>query len=159
MNKIKKLYKDLINTQASPESLALGFATGTLIAILPTPGFGIFIGLFLALLFKKINKLSLIIAFSVWNPFLLIPVYGLCYLLGDLLFTPDPNIRFTYQLFNEIYHYSGKFIVGNLLIATSGALISYYLVYQLICLRQDRKGTETGKVFKMIWFTRFYKVK
>lgn len=148
MNKIKKIYSDLITTRASPESLALGFATGTFIAILPTPGFGIFIGLFLALLFKKINKLGIIVAFSVWNPFLLIPVYWLSYMLGDLLFIPDPNIHFTYEMANEIYHYSGKFIIGNLFIATSVALISYYTVYQLLCLRQTRK--ETGKAFKMI---------
>lgn len=157
MQKIRKIYRDLISTQASPESMALGFATGTLIAILPTPGFGIFVGLFFAMLFKNIHKLGVIIAFTLWNPFVLIPVYWLCYMLGDLLFTPNPNIHFTYQLVNEIYHYSGKFMIGNLLIAFPAAIASYYAVYHLLRCRQHRKVTR--KPWKMIWFTQFYKVK
>ncbi len=157
MNKIKKLYADLINTQASPESLALGFAIGTLIAILPTPGFGIFVALFVSFLYKKINRLGIIVAFSIWNPVVLIPVYWLCYILGDMMFTPNPDIRFAYELLNEVYHYSGKFMIGNLLIAVSVSLTSYYLVYQLLYLRNHRK--EANKAFKMVWFTQFYKVK
>lgn len=157
MNKIFKLCKSLIETNASPSSIALGFATGTLIAILPTPGFGIFIALFLAIIFKKINKIGIIAAFSVWNPLILVPTYWLCYLLGDSVFTPDPGLHFHYELANQIYHHSGKFLVGNFFIATFTAFISYYIVFHLISLRKEKVTFKN--VSKFYSFSQIYKIK
>lgn len=149
MEKIIRTWKNLANTNASPSSIALGFAIGTLIAILPTPGFGIFIGFFLAILFKNINKLGVIVAFSIWNPLILIPTYWICYLLGDIVFTPDPRLHFNYELANQIYHHSGKFLIGNFFIAISTSLISYYTIFYLISLRKERKSLK--KSFKLFY--------
>lgn len=157
MKKIIIICKNLAESNATPSSIALGFATGTLIAILPTPGFGIFIALLLALIFKNINKIGIIAAFSVWNPLILVPTYWLCYLLGDSVFTPDPSLHFDYELINQIYHHSGKFLIGNFFIAFSGALISYYGVFYFISLRKDKSISK--KTFKLYWANQIYKLK
>lgn len=157
MNKIIRIYKSLAESNAAPNSIALGFATGTLIAILPTPGFGIFIALLLALIFKNINKIGIIAAFSVWNPFILVPTYWLCYVLGDSVFTPDPSLHFDYELINQIYHHSGKFLIGNFFIAFLGAFISYYSVLYFISLRKGKNISI--KTFKLYWISQMYKLK
>lgn len=157
MKKIVRLCKGLAESNAAPSSIALGFATGTLIAILPTPGFGIFIALLLAFIFKNINKIGVIAAFSVWNPLILVPTYWLCYVLGDSVFTPDPSIHFNYALINQIYHHSGKFLIGNLFIALLGAFVSYYCVLYFISLRKSK--STFIKTFKLYWNNQIYKLK
>ncbi len=157
MNKIIKYCKELVQTNASPASIALGFAMGTFIAILPTPGFGIFIGLFLAIIFKRINKIGLIAAFSIWNPLLLLPTYWVCYLLGDLIFQPDPMLKFDIEIVNQIYHYSGKFLIGNFFIALTVAALSYYLVFYIVSLHRERKSWKG--IFNFFWINQFNKAK
>lgn len=157
MNKIIRYCRKLLQTNASPESISLGFAVGTLIAILPTPGFGIFIGLFLAILFKKINKIGLVAAFSVWNPLLLLPAYWFSYLIGDLVFQPDPAIKFASEYINQVYHNSGKFLVGNCFLAIITASMSYYAIFYLIISYKEKKSLK--KIFNFYWFNQFSKVK
>ena len=143
--KIIKQVKEILKSKSSPESIAMGFSLGTLIAILPTPGFGIFVALFIALFFKKINKLGILASFTVWNPVLVAPLYWLSYELGDSFFTPNPSIHFDLALFDQLYHYSGKFIFGNALIAILLSCLSYFAVY-LITQRYLRKREVEGLI-------------
>jgi len=130
-SKLKEYLEDILKTNSSPESIAMGFSLATLIAILPTPGFGIFIALFIALIFKKINKVAIMAAFVVWNPLVLAPLYWLSYMLGDLFYKPDPSMQFDIAIFNQLYHYSGKFILGNATLASIFAFASYFITYAL----------------------------
>ena len=57
--KLKHHFQEVLKTKTSPHSIALGFAIGTLIDILPTLGFGFFLGLLVGLIFEKVNKYSL----------------------------------------------------------------------------------------------------
>lgn len=157
MNKLIEYLQNLLKAQASTQSVALGFAVGTLIALLPTPGFGIFIGLFLAILFKKINKIGIVAAFSVWNPLMVIPAYWVSYLLGDLVFQPDPNMKFDLEIATQVYHTSGKFLVGNFFIAVLTAILSYYAIFRLITLYKKKKSIK--KTFNLFWLNQFYRVK
>lgn len=124
-------HDDILKSDSGAESIAMGFSLATLIAILPTPGFGIFLSLFIALFFKKINKVAILASFVVWNPLVLAPVYWLSYILGDALYQPDPSIHFDLAIFNQLYHYSGKFILGNATIAITCAILGYLLVFSL----------------------------
>lgn len=130
-SKIIGYHDDMLKSNSSAESIAMGFSLATLIAILPTPGFGIFLSLFIALFFKKINKVAIVASFAIWNPLVLAPVYWLSYILGDVLYQPDPSMHFDLAIFNQLYHYSGKFILGNATIAITFAILGYLFVFTL----------------------------
>lgn len=140
---IVRQFKDILKSNSSPESLAMGFSLGTLIAILPTPGFGVFVALFIALFFKKINKVAILASFTFWNPVIVAPIYWLSFELGHLFFTPDPSIRFDMAIFDQLYHYSGKFILGNAMIAIFMSTISYVIVY-FLAVKYLRKKSIQG---------------
>lgn len=124
--------KEILKNNGNPESIAMGFSLGTLIAILPTPGFGLFLALFIALFFKKINKIAIIASFTLWNPLVLAPIYWFSYVLGDFFYTPDPSIKFDLAIFDHLYHYSGKFILGNATIALIMSTLGYVVIYTLV---------------------------
>lgn len=130
-SKLIGYHNEILKSNSSAESIAMGFSLATLIAILPTPGFGIFLALFIALFFKKINKIAIVASFAIWNPLALAPVYWFSYALGDALYQPDPSMHFDLAIFNELYHYSGKFILGNATIAITFAILGYLLVFSL----------------------------
>ncbi len=130
-SKIVAYHDDILKSNGSAESVAMGFSLATLIAILPTPGFGVFLALFIALFFKKINKVAIVASFAFWNPLVLAPIYWLSYVLGDSLYQPNPSTHFDLAIFNELYHYSGKFILGNATIAISFSILGYLFMYTL----------------------------
>jgi uncharacterized protein (DUF2062 family) len=131
-HKLISYSKEILKSNGNPESIAMGFSLGTLIAILPTPGFGIFLALFIALFFKKINKIAIVASFTLWNPLILAPIYWFSYELGDLFYTPDPSIKFDLAIFDQLYHYSGKFILGNATIALIMSTMGYVVIYTLV---------------------------
>ncbi|MFP4089779.1 MAG: DUF2062 domain-containing protein [Cyclobacteriaceae bacterium] len=125
-----KFLFNLLQSNSTPEAIAAGFALGTSIAILPTPGFGIFLALFITVFFKKINKLAIAAAFTIWNPLVQAPLYWLSYVLGGLLFKPDPSLKFDIAIFDQLYHYSSRFLLGNLLIVIIITPIVYVVAYR-----------------------------
>ena len=58
--KFKKRLEEVLEIKTSPHSIAAGFAIGTFIAILPTFGLGLFIGIILLFIFKRISKISML---------------------------------------------------------------------------------------------------
>lgn len=142
-SKLNKYREDILKSNGSPESIAMGFSLATLIAILPTPGFGVFLALFIALFFKKINKIAIVASFAIWNPLVLAPIYWLSYLLGNTIFHPDPSMHFDLAIFNQLYHYSGRFILGNATIAISFAIIGYLVVLALVQHYMKKKTVQS----------------
>lgn len=138
--------KEILKSKSSPESIAMGFSLGTLIAILPTPGFGVFIALFIAIFFKKMSKLAILISFTFWNPIIVAPLYWLSYELGGLFFTPNPSIQFDLAIFDQLYHYSGRFILGNAMIALLLSPLSYLTVYFLTAKYLRRQDEIKGMI-------------
>jgi len=126
--KLRKYFKELIEIKSTPNEIALGFAVGTAIAVLPTFGLGIFIGLAIVFLFKKVSKLSMLVSFAFWNPLVLIPTTALSYYLGNLLFSGGPILNLKFSILNVIYLYTRRFLLGNLIVTTVLTLISYFLV-------------------------------
>lgn len=144
--KVKHHFKEVMHIKTSPNSIALGFAIGALIAVLPTFGFGLLIGLLVILLFKKINKFSMIIAFAVFNPLILIPLYMLSYKIGYILFGNVPIIRYDVVLLDQIYHFSRRFLIGNLMLAVIIAIMCYFLIRWLVWLyRRKKKNKNINK--------------
>ena len=131
-SKMREHFDGVIKTKTSSRSIALGFAIGTLISILPTPGMNLLIGLLIILIFKSISKISLIASIFFWNPLTLIPIYYLSYALGNALLPSPQTTVFDIQMFNLIYNFSRNYIIGNLIIATIFTVGSYYLIYHLV---------------------------
>ena len=92
--KIKNYAQDVFTEKTTPHSIALGFAIGTLISILPTPGFNLLLALLVSIISKKVNRVSLFIGILFWNPLTSPVVYYLSYTLGDLIFGATPIIMY-----------------------------------------------------------------
>lgn len=138
-NKLKKHFEEVIKVKETPHEIAMGFAIGTAIAVLPTFGLGIFIGILIILIFKKVSKISMFLAFAFWNPILLIPLAALSYSIGDFLLKGEPVIKFKIGLINQIFIYSRRFLIGNLIITIALTIISYYLIYFLVKKYQKKE--------------------
>ncbi|MBU0466533.1 MAG: DUF2062 domain-containing protein [Nanoarchaeota archaeon] len=138
IQKIKKHLREVIELKTSPREIATGFALGTLLAILPTFGFGILMGLLVILIFKGISKISMIAAFAIWNPLVLIPIAALSYKIGDLILSEAPKYTFRIEIINQVYVYSRRFILGNIIVATIFTIISYFVVYFFVNRYQNK---------------------
>jgi len=110
----------------------MGFAVGTFIAILPTFGLGIFIGLLVLLIFKKISKISMFISFAIWNPLVLILLYPLAHNIGNIILSPFPTTNFKFEILNQLFIYTGRFILGSLILATTVSIICYLILFYTI---------------------------
>jgi uncharacterized protein len=121
------LYK-ILSTKGSEHSIALGFAVGTFFCILPTFGFTIWLLIILSLIFKRINKLALFGSLIVWNPFLLFPTYYLAYRLGNWIYRNSPVVDFKFTLSYQIYNLSRRFLIGDLILAVSISILSYFII-------------------------------
>lgn len=123
---LKHHFKEVLALKTTPHEIALGFSVGTTIAILPTPGISILIGLLIILLYERISKISLFAAMAIFNPFVMAPVYVASYSLGNLLLgnAPVEIIGFT-----GIWEYTRRFLLGNVIIAGIIGMLSYYTIY------------------------------
>jgi uncharacterized protein (DUF2062 family) len=123
----------------------MGFSIGTLIAILPTPGVSILLCIIVALIYKKVNKLTLFGSLAFWNPITMAPIYYFSYAIGHSLFGSIPVMRFKVYLFNAIYNFSRQYLVGNFIIAVVVSTISYFIVRQIaIVYEEDRIKNRLG---------------
>lgn len=130
--KIKNHIKTVLTIKENPKEIAAGFTLGTILAVLPTFGLGIFLGLGLMFIFRKISKISMFAAFGVWNAAVLIPVYSLSYLIGNLILGDmifSSNFKFIVN--EQLYIYSMKFLLGNAILAVIISISAYLLIYRI----------------------------
>ncbi|MBU0979625.1 MAG: DUF2062 domain-containing protein [Nanoarchaeota archaeon] len=139
IERLKWHFHEVLKTKKSAHSIALGFAIGTFIAVLPTFGFGLLVGFLIILIFKRVNKFSLIGAFIIWNPLTLALLYYLSYELGNLLFGPKPLVNIDLTIFEQAYHFTLRFLVGNAILAVIFAVTSYFLVRKIVMSYQKRE--------------------
>jgi uncharacterized protein len=136
--KIKKHFLEVLETKNSPHSIAFGFAVGTLIAILPTLGFGILIGLALLLVFKNINKFSMLFSFAVWNPFLLVSFSPLQIKLGAYLLRDVGIQKYKFKILNTLFVYSRNYLLGTFIFAIVFTILSYFIILFLVYKYQKK---------------------
>ncbi|MFH1849696.1 MAG: DUF2062 domain-containing protein [archaeon] len=118
--------------KSSPHSIALGFAVGTLIGILPTPGISFITGGIVILMFKSISKISLFAALVLFNPFVNIPFDIASYKLGNYIFQNAPVHEFTIPFLNTVYRFTRRYLVGNAIIAVLMSILSYFMVKKAV---------------------------
>jgi uncharacterized protein (DUF2062 family) len=137
LNKIRTVKK-------SPNYIALGFALGTLLAILPTPGISIIFGIILLLIFPKISKISMVAAIAVWNPFVTAPIYALSYQIGDLFFRNHEVLRLELTFLNQAWHFSKRLLFGSSIIGLTASLLSFFMIrYSVLAYRNRLKNRRT----------------
>ena len=136
---IKKHFKEVLEVKMSPQAIAMGFAIGTLIAILPTMGLGIFIGLLVLLVLKRISKISMFISFAIWNPIVLTILYPIEYWIGDMVLPNLPIINFKLQVANQLFLYTRRFLFGSFLLSIFLSIISYVVVLIIVSKYQKKK--------------------
>jgi uncharacterized protein len=139
MKKMRKSFMNVVSINNTPHSIALGFAIGTFIAIFPTMGLDIPIAFLVALLYKKVNKLSLFGSFIFWNPIFSIPIMMLSYQIGDFLFGSFPVTAFDSSLLNHLLDFGRRFAVGLAICAVFISIISYFLVRMIAEIYQRRQ--------------------
>lgn len=135
-------WHDFLYTEATPHSLALAFALGTLISVLPTPGLNIALAAGLTAVNKSLNRSGLFGAVAVWNAVVVAPLYALSYELGEFLFG---QTALTLPMGMPVWvetavRFCQQFLIGNLIIAAVTAAVSYGVVYSLAAWRQKKKG-------------------
>jgi len=126
--RLRRRMSRFLDTSASPEAMARSFALGTLISVLPTPGFNIALAALLAARFKQLNKASLLAAIGVWNGFVVAPLYALSYQLGEILFGVAPTGLMGVPFQVAALSLLKGFLVGNVLIALLITAVSYLIV-------------------------------
>jgi uncharacterized protein len=143
-DKLKEHFLEVIKTKTSPHTIGLGFAIGTFISILPTPGFNIILGLLILLIFKKVNKFSLFAAIFFWNPLTSIPIYYFSYQIGDSLFGSSSIMVYELTLLGKIYLYARRFLVGNIILALITSTTSYFILRGIFVLYYKKNHSEHG---------------
>jgi uncharacterized protein len=145
---IRRQYVQLLVDKSSSKTIALSFALGTFIAILPTPGFGVFIALLIAYFVKRLNNLSLLASFAFWNPLLLAPVYLLSYKIGDWFFNPTMTMVSDISWINTLVYYLKTYMIGNFISAVVFSVLCYFGVYYVMTFykkKNDAKKIEQEK--------------
>lgn len=128
-DKFKNYLIEIAKIKTTPHEIALGFAIGTFISILPTPGLNLAIAFLIIFLYKKISKISLLGSIFFWNPFTLTPIYILSFKIGNFILGSSPVEKFKIILLNNAYNFTKRYLVGNFILAASISLITYVFIY------------------------------
>ncbi|MBU1854940.1 MAG: DUF2062 domain-containing protein [Nanoarchaeota archaeon] len=128
---LREHFRKVISIKKSPHSIALGFAIGTLIAMLPTFGFGPLFAAILMLIFTKLNKFSLFGSFIIWNPIMMMPFYYLNFKLGNLILGSAPAVKFEFSIMNAVHFLSLRFVLGSIIISTTMVIVCYFIVRKI----------------------------
>lgn len=130
--KVHTYIHELAISRTSERDVAGGAAIGTFIAVLPTPGVSILLGLLVVLIYPKVNKLALFGSMVIWNPLTNIPLTILSYKIGDLIFGSIAAVKYDPTLTSIIIEFSRRYLLGNLIVALTISIISYVVVYHLV---------------------------
>ena len=139
LRKTKGFIKKLLYIKDSPEKIARGLAIGVFWGIIPTFGLAILFSLPTAVLFRG-NKLAAILGTFVANPLTIPFFYPLGYKIGQSILKTAP-LPFSWDILNlkNLFNISKSLLVGNLILAIGLALLTYFLVLQIIVRYRVRR--------------------
>ncbi len=133
---MKKYIRDrihaLVKLDDPPHKLALAFALGVFIAFSPTIGLHMITCLVVGWMFR-LNKLVIITASFINNPWTIVPLYAFCTWFGIKITggdNPVPNIAWNELSLSTMYYvikpYLKPFVVGTLVLGTVAAILLYF---------------------------------
>ena len=144
----RAIFRQILQLEDTNHSIAMGAAVGMFVGLTPTVGVQMIIVMIIAMLtgwFFRFNRVAALIATYISNPVTMLPIYWGCYKVGTL-FLPATVDQ---QQFAEILHYESfsqwcqtmlnllievgwPLILGSLIIAPIGAVITYPCVHYLL---------------------------
>ena len=124
--KLKKHFQEVLAIKKSPKEIALGFAIGTAITLLPIMILEPLIIAFIILIFKKVSKISLLLALIVWNPLVMLMIIPLDYFIGNLFLGDIPIINLHFEFLNQIFRGTLRYLIGSIVTSIVFSFISYF---------------------------------
>jgi len=128
----------LIKLDDPPHKLALAFALGVFVACSPIIGLHVITCLALGWIFR-LNKLVILTASFINNPWTVVPLYGFCIWLGIKITGENravPRIAWDQLSLAKSYivlkPYLWSYVAGTLIVGAVSAVISYFLFYWLV---------------------------
>ncbi len=151
----RRLIRRLLSLDDTPHAVALGTAIGMFVGLTPTVGIQMIIILLVAMATRPLfhfNRVAGLITVYVSNPITMLPMYAAFYVTGSL-FVDAPLSAASFQerfestlggdwteplrfLFTEV---GWPMILGSLLIATIGSVVTYPVVRHLLERRQTQQ--------------------
>ncbi|HAF07432.1 MAG: Uncharacterized protein XD76_0374 [candidate division TA06 bacterium 32_111] len=129
--------KNLIYSNLSADQIANGFAVGVFIGFLPLYGFQTVLSIVAALIFKNVNRISLVTATQLFLPPVIPIVVFLNYLVGSLiLYRKILFLKLT--SFEDIIIYIKPIFIGSLFVGFFFAILSKYII-KFIVIKLRRK--------------------
>ncbi len=122
---LKQEWAKILLGDFTTHHMALGLAIGTIIALLPTFGFSALLALVVIFLFPHINRPTIFLALIIWNPIVQIPIYLFSFHLGSILFSGMPIVEYDFELLNQLYTFTRRFLVAHVLITLSLSIMTY----------------------------------
>ncbi|RMG92310.1 MAG: DUF2062 domain-containing protein [Chloroflexi bacterium] len=136
---LRQKWQVLADADTSPQQVALAFAVGTFISILPTPGVNTLLAVLAAFLFR-LHKGALLASLAVWNVVVVAPFYALSHLIGQAIWrmvhvsaqaTAVPNPTTTLAI---------GFLLGNFIIAVFLTSTSYAIVRSSVAAYRQKSN-------------------
>jgi len=131
-------FRGLLALDDPPHKLALAFALGIFVAFSPTIGLHMISCLAFGWMFR-LNKLVIITASFINNPWTIVPLYGFCVWFGMKITGDDiavPQIAWNELTFSSSYlvlkPYLWSFVAGTLILGVIAAFLSYFLFYWVV---------------------------
>ena len=143
---------ELVKINENPRKLSLAFALGVFIAFSPTIGFHLLTCLVVGWMFR-LNKIVLITASFINNPWTVVPIYGFCIWVGIHLtgrhssVPPIPWDELTYtNSFAVLKPYFLSYFIGTIVVGIVAGLISYVLFYRVIMRYRRRENAPQAQI-------------
>jgi uncharacterized protein (DUF2062 family) len=136
----KRLWESFIQKH-TPQEVAFSFSLGVFITMLPTLGTGVLAFFALAYFFTRLSKIALFASVIVFNPVVKWGVYGTSYSLGRYLLGPVPGVSFESVSLSLGYDVLARLWLGNLILATVVATVSYFVALRTVNGFRTRRGT------------------
>ncbi len=137
--KLKRYMHNILTSDKSDHLIATSYAIGSAIALFPTPGFSTAIGLAFLAIFKKLNKVAVLLSMLVWNAVTVLPIYWLSYKVGENISSTIPPVKTDYDWINSAVLFFKQFIMGNLVITIPLAIISYFVARAILKWSRERR--------------------
>ena len=125
---LKEWSLEILKEKKAPFEIALGFAIGIMIGVLPSPGLNIAIALGAVALFK-INKVATLAAIALTSNPLATPLIFLSSFKIGVWITRATNINIKAISIETWTSYFKILVIGNAVLTVAAGIISFTLVY------------------------------
>ncbi|WP_336326348.1 DUF2062 domain-containing protein [Halovenus sp. HT40] len=137
VDRVRAALYESFTHDSTPRQVALSFALGTFITMLPTLGVGLLLFVLLVRLFEWINSVALFSSVIVFNPAVKWGVYAGSFALGFVLLGPVDGFAIgDTPSFGDGSEIVVRLLVGNTILAVLATVLAYLIVYRLVVAYQ-----------------------